>query len=83
MVKNLPVKVVDPSSIPGLGRSPGGGHGDRLQYACLENPMDRRAWWATVHVVAKSQARPSDSCFFIPLGHQGSPTAKCPAKFEH
>ena len=41
--------------IPGLGRSPGGEHGNPLQYSCLENPMDRGAWWATVHGVAKSQ----------------------------
>jgi len=41
--------------IPGLGRSPGGGHGNPLQYSCLENPMDRGAWWTTVHGVAKSQ----------------------------
>ena len=40
--------------IPGLGRSSGGGHGKPLQYSCLENPMDRGAWWATVHGVAKS-----------------------------
>ena len=40
--------------IPGSGRSPGGGHGNPLQYSCLENPMDRGAWWATVHGVAKS-----------------------------
>ena len=40
--------------IPGLGRSPGGGHGSPLQYSCLVNPMDRGAWWATVHRVAKS-----------------------------
>ena len=39
------------------GRSPGGGHGNRLQYSCLENPMDRGAWWATVHGVTKSQTR--------------------------
>ena len=39
--------------IPGLGRSPGGGHGNPLQYSCLENPMDRGAWRATVHGVAK------------------------------
>ena len=44
----------DAGSIPGLGRSPGGGHGNPLQYSCLENPMDRGAWWATVHRVAKS-----------------------------
>ena len=40
---------------PGLERSPGGGHGNPLQYSCLENPMDRGAWWATVHRVTKSQ----------------------------
>ena len=42
-------------SIPGLGRSPGGGHGYPLQYSCREKPMDRGAWWATVHGAAKSQ----------------------------
>ena len=41
--------------IPGSGRSPGGGHSNPRQYSCLENPMDRGAWWATVHRVAKSQ----------------------------
>ena len=41
--------------IPGLGRSPGGGNGNPLQYSCLENSMDRRVWWTTVHGVAKSQ----------------------------
>ena len=41
-------------SIPGLGRSPGGGHGNQLQYSCLENPLDGGAWQATVHGVAKS-----------------------------
>ena len=40
---------------PGLGRSPGGGNGNPLQYSCLENPMDRGAWWTVVHGVAKSQ----------------------------
>ena len=44
----------DPGSIPELGRSPGGGHGNPLQYSCLENPMDRGAWRATVHGVAES-----------------------------
>ena len=43
------------SSIPGLWRSPGGGHGNPLQYSCWENPRDRGAWWATVHGVAKNQ----------------------------
>ena len=42
------------TSIPGSGRSPGGGHGNPPQYSCLENPMDRGAWWATVHEVAQS-----------------------------
>ena len=45
--------VGDPGSIPGSGRSPGKGNGNLLQYSCLENPMDRGAWWATVHWVAK------------------------------
>ena len=58
MVKNLPANagdVRDMDSISGLGRSPGGGHGNRLQYSCLENPMDRRARRATVNRVAKNQ----------------------------
>ena len=45
----------DTGSIPGLGRSPVGGHGNPLQYSCLENPMDRGVWWATVHRIAKNQ----------------------------
>ena len=45
----------DPGSIPGLGKSPGVGNGNLLQYACLENSVDRVAWQATVHGVAKSQ----------------------------
>ena len=59
-VKNSPANagdVRDTGSIPGLGRSPGGGHGSPLQYSCLENPMDRGAWWATVHRIAMSWAR--------------------------
>ena len=44
----------DTGLIPGLGRSPGGGHGNPLQYSCLEKPMDRGAWWATDHRVTKS-----------------------------
>ena len=54
-VKNPPCSVGDLGSIPELGRSPGGGHGNSLQYSCLENPMDREAWQATVHGVTKSQ----------------------------
>ena len=49
MVKNLPA-----GSVPGSGRSPGEGHGNTLQYSCLENPMDRGAWRATIHGVAES-----------------------------
>ena len=45
----------DPGSIPASGRSPGEGNGNPLQNSCLENPMDRGAWWATVHGVAKSR----------------------------
>jgi len=45
----------DVGSIPGSGRSPGGGHGNPLQYSCLENPMDRGAWQATVHRLSKSR----------------------------
>ena len=50
----------DPGSIPGLGRAPGEGNGKPLQYSCLKNPMDRGAWRATVHGVAKSQTRLSN-----------------------
>ena len=48
--------VGDPGSIPGLGRSPGEGNGNPLQYSCLGNPMDRGAWQATVHGVAESDS---------------------------
>ena len=57
MVKNLPANagdVRDVGSIPRSGRSLGGGHGNPLQYSCLENPMDRGACWATVYGVTKS-----------------------------
>ena len=53
MVKNTPVNAGDEGSIPGWGRSPGGGNGSPLQYSGLKNPMDRGAWWAAVHGVAK------------------------------
>ena len=59
-VKNLPANAgdaKDAGSIPGLGRSPGGGHGNPLQYPCLESSMDRGAWKATVHGIAKSQTQ--------------------------
>ena len=54
---NLPANagdIRDPGSITGLGRSPGGGHGNPLQYSCLENPMDRGPWQATVYGATKS-----------------------------
>ena len=54
LVKKPFTDAGDPSSIPRSGRSPGEGHGKPLQYSCLENPMDRGAWWATVHRVAWS-----------------------------
>ena len=57
VVKNTPANagdLRDSGSIPGLGRSPGAGHGNSLQYSCLENPMDRGAWWATIHWVTKT-----------------------------
>ena len=52
--------VGDPGWIPGFGRSPGGGHGNPFQYSCLENPMDRGAWRATVHGVTKNRTQLSD-----------------------
>ena len=60
VVKNPPANardIRDMGSIPGSGRSPGGGPGNALQYSCMENPMDRGAWLATVHRVVKSQAQ--------------------------
>ena len=57
MVKNLPANAEDSGDmglIPGLGKSPGGGHGNLLQYSCLDNPMNRRAWQTTVQDVAKN-----------------------------
>ena len=80
VVKNPPANakdVRDMGSIPGWGRSPGGGHGNPLQYSCLEKLMDRGAWWATVHRITKSQTRLSDFTFtfihlvFLPGESQG------------
>ena len=53
VVKNLPASTGDADLIPGLGRSPGGGNGNPLQYSCLGNPMDRGAWQAVVHGAAR------------------------------
>ena len=58
VVKNPPANAGNPrdvSLIPGLGTSPGGGHGSLLQYSCLKNPMDRGAWWAIAQKAAQSQ----------------------------
>ena len=60
LVKNLPADAGDTRDVdlmPGLGRSPGGGNGNPLQYSCLENPTDRGAWQATVRGISKSQTR--------------------------
>ena len=60
VLKNPPENAGDKrneGSIPGLERAPGEGNGNPLQYSCLEKPMDRGAWWATVHRVTKSQTR--------------------------
>ena len=60
MVKNPPAiagDAKDVGSIPGLGRCPGGGNGNSLQYSCLENPMDKGAGWTTVHSIAKNQTQ--------------------------
>ena len=55
MVKNPPVNAGDVGSIPGSGKSPGGEEGNPVQCSCRENPMDRGAWWATVHGVPNSR----------------------------
>ena len=60
VVKNPPANardIRDMGSIPRLGRSPEGGYGNPLQYSCLENPMDRGAWWVMIHGVTKSQTQ--------------------------
>ena len=60
IVNNPPTNagdIRDVGLISGSGRYPGGGHGNPLQYSCLENPMDRGAWWATVRGVTKSRTR--------------------------
>ena len=66
VVKKPPANTGDVrgmGSIPGLGRSSGGGNGNLLQYSCLENSMDRRAWWATVHGVEKESDTNEHSSF--------------------
>ena len=66
VVQNPPSNAGDAKDsglISGLGRSPGGGNGNSLQYSCLENPMDRGAWWATVHWAAKSLTQLNTSTY--------------------
>ena len=58
--KESACKAEDLGSIPGYGRSPGEGNGNPLQYSCLENPMDRGTWWATIHGVTNSWTQLSD-----------------------
>ena len=75
MGKNLPAG--DVGLVSGSGRSPGGGHGNS-QYSCLENPMDRGAWWATVHRVTKSWTQLSAhiQCFAVQGRSQGFKDSK-------
>ena len=68
-VKNPPANTGDPGLIPESGRSPGGGHSNPFQGSCLENPVDREAWRATVHGVAKSWTRLSDCTFTFTYTH--------------
>ena len=71
MVKNLPASAGDPGAIPGSGRFLAGGHGHPLQYSCLENPMDRGAWWA---IVASGVPKELDTTEWLTLSHfQSSP----------
>ena len=69
VVKNPPASAGDARDvglIPGLGRSPGIGNGNPLWYSCLENPMNREAWWATAHGITKNQTQVSTHALFIP-----------------
>ena len=61
VVKNPPANAGDAGSMPGSGRAPGEGNGNSLQCSCLGSPVDRGAWWATVHAVAKSRTRLNNS----------------------
>ena len=70
--KESACNVRDRGSIPGLGRSPGEGNGNSLQYSCLENPMDRGAWWATVRGITKSQTRHQITLSLSSLFNPGS-----------
>ena len=76
VVKNPPANAGDTGdvgSIPRSGRSPGGGHGNPLQYSCPENPMDKGAWWAAVHRVTKSWTQLKQLSFTVLSGPSKSP----------
>ena len=68
-VKNLPLNAGDEGSVPGSGRSPGEGNGNPFQYSCLENPMDRGAWWVMVHGVTESDMTEHVQTTTIHLGN--------------
>ena len=72
MVKNPPASVGDTGSVPRSGRSPGGGNGNPLQDSCLRNPMDRGAWWATVHGVAKGRTQLGVNAHTLNLNYEDS-----------
>ena len=74
-VKASACNAGDLGSIPGLGRSPGEGNGNPLEYSCLENPMDGGAWWATVHGVAKSWTRLTDFTFTFSFHYSSTLTS--------
>ena len=81
LVKNSPANAGDTrdtSLIPGSERSPGEGNGNALQYSCLENSMDRGAWWAIVHGVAKSQTQLSVCTHTPPPPHTHSCFSQIP-----
>ena len=65
VVRNLPANARDTGSISEEGRSPGGGHGNPLQYSCLENPTDKAAWQATVHRLSKSRTQLRRLCTYM------------------
>ena len=76
MVKNSPAYVGDArgmGSVPGVVRSPGVGNGSPLQYSCLGNPLDREAWWATVHGVAKELDMIEHTCILSFMHFRGDP----------
>ena len=75
VVKNPPANagdIRDMGTIPGLGRSPGGAHGNPLQYSCLKKPMDREAWWVIVHGVAELDMTECLTCAQTKAGNQCS-----------